>query len=113
VIARTRSPAREGAGNVQLDLVNQYDDAKGEPEFCGAHAQRDQQDRNEHEKCANVRKKLPVTTRNTRASCEAMMSLKPELSRLSQIDADVSEIGTRAGEADSRMYKPLQNAFGA
>jgi hypothetical protein len=36
-----------------------------------------------------------------------------ELSWLSQIDADVSEIGTRAGEADSRMYKPLQNAFGA
>jgi len=41
-----------------------------------------------------------------------MMSLKLELSRLSQIDANVSEIGTRAGEADSRMYKPLQNAFG-
>jgi hypothetical protein len=46
------------------------------------------------------------------ASCEAIMVFKPDLARLSQIEADVGEIDTRAGEADSRMDKPLQNAFG-
>lgn len=47
------------------------------------------------------------------ASCEAIMVFKPDLARLSQIDADVDEIDTRADEADSRVHKPLQNAFGA
>jgi hypothetical protein len=85
--------------------------------FRGCCGEQERQNRGPRERYWEIMRQwseeTPRDNPNTRASCEAMMSLKPELSRLSQIDADVSEIGTRAGEADSRMYKPLQNAFGA
>jgi hypothetical protein len=50
--------------------------------------------------------------RNIQASVEPVRALAPDLSRLSQIDADVREIDTRAGEANSRVDQPLRNAFG-
>ena len=44
--------------NIQLNLVNQHNHPERKPEFCGAHAQRDKQDGNGNEKCADVWQKL-------------------------------------------------------
>src|SRR5437762_2483341 len=55
--------------NIQLDLVNQYDYGKSQPEFCGAHAQGDQQNRNGNEKCANGRKKLAKKRKHAKNKC--------------------------------------------
>ena len=44
--------------NIQLNLVNQHDHPKREPEFCRTHAQRDQQDGNRNQERADIWQKL-------------------------------------------------------
>jgi hypothetical protein len=55
--------------NILLDLVNQHDYGEGQPEFCGAHAEGNQQDRNRNEKCADGRKKLPEKREHAKDKC--------------------------------------------
>ena len=58
-----------GHENIQFDLVNQHNNADGEPELGRAHAQRDQQNGNGNEKCANVRKKLAKEREHAEDEC--------------------------------------------
>ena len=66
---RISFPSTPGTRTFSSIWVNENDDGQGQPEFCRAHAQGDQQDRNGNEKCANGRKKLAKKREHAKDKC--------------------------------------------